>query len=377
MMSNTLALTQQLMAIPSLTPIDAGCLDILAERLRKLDFKIELFPCENAMNLWARRGTEGPVFCFAGHTDVVPTGPLDAWTSHPFTPTLRDGFLYGRGAADMKSAVAAFIVAVENFLSKHSNHSGSIALLLTSAEEGPSQLGTPVVIKALEARGEKIEYCIVGEPSADKIVGDGLKNGRRGSLNALITIQGKQGHIAYPHLADNPIHCALAAFDELIKIEWDKGNTYFQPTQCQFSNIQSGTGATNVIPGLLTAQLNFRFSTEVTAEALKAKVESVFKAHRLNYHINWELSGQPFLTSEGTLLQACRDVIEEQLRLIPRVSTDGGTSDGRFIAPTGAEVVELGICNATIHQINECVQVDELEKLTALYEGILKKILLV
>jgi succinyl-diaminopimelate desuccinylase len=375
-MNPTLELTQQLMAIPSLTPEDKGCLEILAERLGKLDFELEFFPCENALNLWARRGKASPVFCFAGHTDVVPTGPLDAWTSPPFTPTLRDGFLYGRGAADMKSAVAAFIVAIENFLVTHPTHKGSIALLLTSAEEGPSQLGTPVVIKALEARSEKIDYCIVGEPSADNVLGDGIKNGRRGSLNAIITVQGKQGHIAYPHLAENPMHKAFAAFDALTQIKWDEGNAFFQPTQCQFSNIHSGTGATNVIPDALKAQLNFRFSTEVTAEELKAKVESVFKAHQLNYKITWELSGQPFLTAEGPLLQACRTVIKEQLGIEPRISTDGGTSDGRFIAPTGAQVVELGVCNATIHQINECVKIDALEQLTSLYEGILKKVLL-
>ncbi len=374
-MTATLDLTQELMRIPSITPEDKGCFDLLIPRLEKLGFEIEYFPCENVMNIWARRGKTEPVFCFAGHTDVVPTGPLEAWTTAPFEPIIRDGVLYGRGAADMKSAVAAFIVSIENFLANHPDHKGSIALLLTSAEEGPSWMGTPVVIKALESRGEKINYCLVGEPSSNKIFGDTLKNGRRGSLNASITIKGKQGHIAYPHLADNPIHRSFAAFDILAKTKWDEGNTFFQPTQCQFSNIHAGTGANNVIPGELHALMNFRFSTEVTAEDLKSKVETVLSQQGLNYSIDWEISGQPFLTAKGNLLQACQEVLKEQFNSEPLVSTNGGTSDGRFIAPTGAEVIELGVCNATIHQIGECVKVDDVEKLTQVYEGVLTKIL--
>ncbi len=372
-MSAVLALTQQLIRIPSITPEDKGCLDIIAARLKKLGFTIEFFPCQKANNLWARRGTTGPVFCFAGHTDVVATGPLEQWQSPPFEPTIRDGYLYGRGAADMKSGVAAFIIAIENFLQVHPNHHGSIALLITSAEEGPSELGTPVVIKALEARGEKINYCIVGEPSSQNQLGDTIKNGRRGSMHGKLTVHGKQGHIAYPHLATNPIHAASKAIAELIALEWDKGNEYFQPTQLQFYEIQAGTGAGNVIPGVLTCGFNFRFSPEVSAPQLQQRVQAVLTAQQLKYDISWELSGMPFLTKVGKLVNACQDVIEAQLGIKTTLSTSGGTSDGRFIAPTGAEVVELGVSNATIHQINECVALTELEQLVKLYDGILIK----
>lgn len=375
-MSATLALTQQLIALPSVTPVDHGCQQLIAERLAPLDFKAEYLNFEEVENLWLRRGTEGPVFCFAGHTDVVPTGPLTAWDSAPFQPEIRDGLLYGRGAADMKGSIAAFVIATENFVRNHPEHQGSIAMLLTSDEEGPSKYGTVKVVETLEARHEKITWCLVGEPSSSKQLGDIIKNGRRGSLNAKLTVQGKQGHVAYPQLADNPIHRVAPALAELTSEVWDHGNEFFPPTSFQISNLNAGTGANNVIPGSLEALINFRFSTELTEAEIKLRTETILNKYLSNYYLDWSLSGYPFLTGRGNLVSATVKAIQEIVNIETELSTSGGTSDGRFIAPTGAEVVELGPCNATIHQINECVAVDDLEKLTLIYQRILEHLLL-
>ncbi|SSS43138.1 dapE [Acinetobacter baumannii] len=326
-------------------------------------------------NLWARRGTEGPVFCFAGHTDVVPTGRLDAWNSDPFAPEIRDGKLYGRGSADMKTALAAMVVASERFIAKHPNHKGSIAFLITSDEEGPAVNGTVKVIETLEKRNEKITWCLVGEPSSTHKLGDIVKNGRRGSLNAVLKVQGKQGHVAYPHLARNPIHEASPALAELCQTVWDNGNEYFPATSFQISNIHAGTGATNVIPGALEVTFNFRYSTEVTAEQLKQRVHEILDKHGLQYEIVWNLSGLPFLTPVGELVNAAQTAILNVTGTETELSTSGGTSDGRFIAPTGAQVLELGVLNATIHQINEHVDVHDLDPLTDIYEQILENLL--
>jgi succinyl-diaminopimelate desuccinylase len=311
----------------------------------------------------------------AGHTDVVPTGPKEKWTSDPFVPTVRNGFLYGRGAADMKGSLAAFITAIEDFVARHPDHKGSIGLLITSDEEGPSVDGTVKVVDWLEARGEKIDCCLVGEPSCVKTLGDTLKNGRRGSLNGRLTVHGKQGHIAYPHLVRNPIHLAAPALAELAGIEWDRGNEFFPPTSFQISNIQAGTGAENVVPGQLEVRFNFRYSTAVTDTGLKARVEEVLKRHGLQYDLNWALSGLPFLTQPGTLVDALRAAIRAELGVETTLSTSGGTSDGRFIAPTGAQVVELGPLNASIHQIDECVRVEDLASLSRVYARTLAKLL--
>ncbi len=375
-MSDTLVLTQQLIALPSVTPVDHGCQQLIAERLAPLDFKAEYLNFEEVENLWLRRGTEGPVFCFAGHTDVVPTGPLTAWDSAPFQPEIRDGLLYGRGAADMKGSIAAFVIAAENFVRNHPEHQGSIAMLLTSDEEGPSKYGTVKVVETLEARHEKITWCLVGEPSSSKQLGDIIKNGRRGSLNAKLTVQGKQGHVAYPQLADNPIHRVAPALAELTSEVWDHGNEFFPPTSFQISNLNAGTGANNVIPGSLEALINFRFSTELTEAEIKLRTETILNKYLSNYYLDWSLSGYPFLTRRGNLVSATVKAIQEIVNIETELSTSGGTSDGRFIAPTGAEVVELGPCNATIHQINECVAVDDLEKLTLIYQRILEHLLL-
>ena len=347
----------------------------MAERLAKVGFKIENMRFEDVDNLWARRGTESPVFCFAGHTDVVPTGQLDAWNSDPFLPSIRDGKLYGRGSADMKTALAAMVVASERFVTKHPNHKGSIAFLITSDEEGPSINGTVKVVETLEERNEKMTWCLVGEPSSTHQLGDIVKNGRRGSLNGVLTVQGKQGHVAYPHLAQNPIHLATKALDELCAITWDNGNEYFPATSFQISNIHAGTGATNVIPGTLEVTFNFRYSTEVTAEILKQRVIETLDKHQLNYSIDWTLSGLPFLTPVGELVNAARTAIKNVTGVETELSTSGGTSDGRFIAPTGAQVLELGVLNATIHQINEHVNVDDLEPLAEIYQQILEELL--
>lgn len=375
-MSDTLVLTQQLIALPSVTPADHGCQRLIAERLAPLGFKAEYLNFEEVENLWLRRGTEGPVFCFAGHTDVVPTGPLTAWDSPPFQPEIRDGLLYGRGAADMKGSIAAFVIAAENFVREHPEHQGSIAMLITSDEEGPSKHGTVKVVETLEARHEKITWCLVGEPSSSQQLGDMIKNGRRGSLNAKLTVHGKQGHVAYPQLADNPIHRVAPALAELAAEVWDHGNEFFPPTSFQISNLNAGTGANNVIPGSLEALINFRFSTELTEEEIKQRTTTILNKYVKNYYLEWSLSGQPFLTAQGKLVAATVKAIQEILNIETELSTSGGTSDGRFIAPTGAEVLELGPCNASIHQINECVNINDLSKLARLYQRILEILLL-
>ncbi|WP_089603698.1 succinyl-diaminopimelate desuccinylase [Acinetobacter piscicola] len=373
--SDTLDLSLQLLRQPSVTPVDHTCQPIMAERLAAVGFNIENMRFEDVDNLWARRGTQEPVFCFAGHTDVVPTGHLDAWHSDPFLPEIRDGKLYGRGSADMKTALAAMVVASERFVKKHPNHKGSIAFLITSDEEGPSINGTVKVIETLEARNEKMKWCLVGEPSSTHTLGDIVKNGRRGSLNAVLTVKGKQGHVAYPHLAVNPIHIASKAITELCDTVWDHGNEYFPATSFQISNIHAGTGATNVVPGTMAVTFNFRYSTEVTAEQLKARVLEILDRNNLEYDIKWTLSGLPFLTPVGELVNAAKTAIKNVTGTETELSTSGGTSDGRFIAPTGAQVLELGVLNATIHQINEHVNIDELEPLAEIYEQILIELL--
>lgn len=373
--SETLELSLQLLRQPSVTPIDHTCQDIMAERLAKIGFDIEPMRFEDVDNLWARRGTEGPVFCFAGHTDVVPTGHLDAWNSDPFLPEIRDGKLYGRGSADMKTALAAMVVASERFVAKHPHHKGSIAFLITSDEEGPSINGTVKVVEALEARNEKMTWCLVGEPSSTNTLGDIIKNGRRGSLNAKVTVKGKQGHVAYPHLAINPIHTASKALAELCDTVWDNGNEYFPATSFQISNINAGTGATNVVPGTMGILMNWRYSTEVTAEELKARTLEILDRHQVEYEIEWTLSGLPFLTPVGELVNAATRAIKDVTGTEAELSTSGGTSDGRFIAPTGAQVLELGVLNATIHQINEHTDVADLEPLAEIYEKILENLL--
>jgi len=373
--SDTLELSLQLLRQPSVTPIDHTCQNIMADRLSAIGFNIENMRFEDVDNLWARRGTASPVFCFAGHTDVVPTGHLDAWESDPFLPEIRDGKLYGRGSADMKTALAAMVVASERFVKNHPNHKGSIAFLITSDEEGPSINGTVKVVETLEARNEKMTWCLVGEPSSTDTLGDIVKNGRRGSLNAVLTVKGKQGHVAYPHLAINPIHTASKALSELCDTVWDNGNEYFPATSFQVSNIQAGTGATNVVPGTMTVTFNFRYSTEVTADQLKLRVLEILDRHHVDYDIEWTLSGLPFLTPVGELVNAARTAIKNVTGTETELSTSGGTSDGRFIAPTGAQVLELGVLNATIHQINEHVNIAELEPLAEIYEQILVELL--
>ena len=373
-MSPTLELSRALIARPSVTPDDQGCQQLLAERLQALGFVIEQLRFGDVDNLWARHGSDAPLFVFAGHTDVVPPGPLDEWASAPFDPVIRDGYLYGRGAADMKSSIAAMVTACERFMAEHADHRGSIAFLITSDEEGPSVNGTVKVIETLQARNEQIDWCLVGEPSSKEQTGDIIKNGRRGSLNGILEIRGKQGHVAYPQLADNPIHRAAPALAELAAVEWDAGNEFFPPTTFQISNIKAGSGTENVIPGLLQVLFNLRFSTESTAASIQSRVEEILTRHRLDYELSWKLSGAPFLTPAGELVDAARSAIQSTAGLEPRLSTSGGTSDGRFIAPTGAQVLELGPVNATIHQINECVNIAELDRLTAIYEEILKQL---
>jgi succinyl-diaminopimelate desuccinylase len=374
-MSPTLELSRALIARPSVTPDDQGCQQMLAQRLEKIGFVIEHLRFDDVDNLWARRGSAKPVFAFAGHTDVVPTGPLTDWDSAPFEPEIRDGCLFGRGAADMKGSIAAMVTACERFVAGHADHTGSIAFLITSDEEGPSVNGTIKVIERLEARNEKIKWCLVGEPSSKDQTGDTIKNGRRGSLCGVLTVRGRQGHVAYPHLADNPIHRATPALHELASIKWDAGNEFFPPTTFQISNINAGTGAENVIPGSVQVLFNLRFSTESTAESLKSQVSAVMEHHGLDYDIQWRLSGEPFLTPAGELVDAARHAIHATMAINTELSTSGGTSDGRFIAPTGAQVVELGPVNATIHQTNECVNIAELDRLSAIYEQILEQLL--
>jgi len=374
-MSDTLKLTKELIARPSVTPKDEGCQDLLIDQLEPLGFVAEKLNFGEVKNIWLRKGTEAPVFCFAGHTDVVPTGPLESWDSDPFTTEIRDGKLYGRGTADMKGGIAAFTVACQRFVKDYPDHKGSIAYLITSDEEGPATDGTVKVIEALEARNEKIDWCLVGEPSSTKEVGDTIKNGRRGSLGCWLKINGKQGHVAYPQLAENPIHLTAPMLEELTAMQWDKGNDFFPPTTFQVSNLNSGTGVTNVIPGTLKMIFNFRFSTEITPEELQQRVEALLDKHKLNYEIKWVLSGMPFLTAKGDLVDAAVSAIKEVRGIETELSTSGGTSDGRFIAPTGAQVLELGPTNATIHQINECVGEDELDELENIYYVMLKKLL--
>jgi len=369
--SPTLALAQQLIACPSITPDDAGCQAILAERLKKIGFTIQALPFGDVQNLWAIRGTESPLFVFAGHTDVVPTGNLNDWETPPFTPTIRGEYLHGRGAADMKGGVAAMITACERFVEQNPNHPGSIAFLITSDEEGVATHGTAKVMEYLKTQGIHIDYCVIGEPASQHSVGDILKNGRRGSLNCTLKILGKQGHVAHPHKADNPIHRALVPLAELVNTPWDSGNEDFPPTRLQISNINSGTGAMNVIPGSLECQFNFRFSTETSPEALMARVQEIFNAHEVQYELDWKPPGYPFLTKSGKLLAACTQAVQETVKLKPQLSTDGGTSDGRFIAPTGTEVIELGPCNATIHCVNESVKISDLDTLSQIYERVL------
>lgn len=374
-MTPTLDLAAKLISRPSVTPEDGGCQDLLAARLAAIGFRIEHLPFGEVRNLWARRGTDRPLFCFAGHTDVVPPGPLDHWDADPFTPVVRDGKLYGRGACDMKGEIAAMVTAVEAFVRDHPDHPGSIAFLITSDEEGPSVDGTVRVVETLEARGEKIDWCLVGEPSSHDRLGDTLKNGRRGSLNGFLTVKGRQGHVAYPHRAVNPLHVLAPSLVELVDEEWDQGNAFFPPTTFQIANLNTGTGAENVIPGTLTAQFNFRFSTEVTAEDLQRRVATILDRGGFDYDLTWRLSGQPFLTTAGALVEAASQAVAAVMGFRPELSTGGGTSDGRFIAPTGAQVLELGAINASIHQVNEHVGVMELEQLSTIYRRILEQLL--
>ncbi|MFG0730551.1 succinyl-diaminopimelate desuccinylase [Photobacterium damselae] len=373
--SPVISLAKDLLSRRSVTPEDAGCQDVMIERLHQLGFCIETMVFDDTTNLWARRGTQAPLFVFAGHTDVVPSGPIEQWHTPPFEPTIKDGMLYGRGAADMKGSLACIIVAIERFIAENPDHQGSIGLLITSDEEGPFINGTTRVVDTLEARNEKIDLCIVGEPSSTLVVGDVVKNGRRGSITGDLTVKGIQGHVAYPHLADNPVHRALPALAELAAKTWDNGNDYFPPTSFQIPNINAGTGASNVVPGECQVQFNFRFSTELTDEAIKAQVHEILDQHQLDYHLNWTLSGHPFLTEKGTLVDAVVAAIEEVAHITPELSTSGGTSDGRFIARTGAQVIELGPVNATIHKVNECVKIEDLELLTDMYQKVLEKTL--
>ncbi len=374
-MSETLALARALIARPSVTPDDAGCQALIAERLRAIGFTIESMPSGPVTNLWARHGTDGPLLCFAGHTDVVPTGPLEAWHSPPFEPAERAGQLYGRGAADMKTAVAAFVTASEAFLRKHPAHRGSIALLITSDEEGIATDGTVTVVERLAQRGERIDYCIVGEPTSVARLGDTIKNGRRGSLSGRLLVRGVQGHVAYPHLARNPVHTFAPALAELAAAEWDRGNEHFPPTTWQVSNIRGGTGAANVIPGDVEVLFNFRYATSSTPDGLKQKVHAILDRHGLDYALEWSLSAQPFLTERGALVDAMRDSIRAVTGVEAEVSTTGGTSDGRFIARICPQVVEFGVLNDSIHKIDEHVAVAEIEPLSAVYLGVLDRLL--
>lgn len=374
-LSPTVELTCELIRRRSVTPDDEACQKLIGERLAAAGFTLEPMPFGEVENLWATRGEAAPRFVFAGHTDVVPTGPVEQWASDPFEPTFKGDFLYGRGAADMKGSLAAMVVASERFVARHPNHKGCIGFLLTSDEEGPAVNGTVKVIETLMARDELIEWCIVGEPSSTSTVGDMVRNGRRGSLNGTLTVRGIQGHVAYADQVVNPIHKAAGALDELAKTRWDEGSADFPPTTFQISNINAGTGATNVVPGTLTALFNFRYSTALTREGIEAQVESVLDKHGLDYDVVWSHSGHPFVTSSGALVEATRGAVSAVTGASAELSTSGGTSDGRFIAPTGTQVVELGPVNATIHKIDECVAYRDLDQLTDIYEGILERLL--
>ena len=374
-MSHTLELTQDLISRRSVTPADEGCQDVMSRRLEAAGFRIERLRYGIVDNLWARRGTESPVLCFAGHTDVVPTGPLEEWKSDPFLPVVRDGVLYGRGAADMKSGLAAMVTASEQFVREYPKHKGSIAFLITSDEEGPSVDGTKKVMETLNARGEKIDWCIVGEPSSEKAIGDTIKIGRRGSFSGRLTVHGVQGHVAYPQLADNPVHSFAPALAELVARVWDQGTEHFQPTTFQISNFNAGTGAPNVIPGELKARFNLRYSPVQTLDGLKEQVEGILRKHGVKFTIEWYLSGEPFYTSPGVFSEAVSKAVAEVRGAAPTYSTGGGTSDGRFIAPTGAQVVELGVVNASIHKVNENVRVAEIDALHQMYFNALRNLL--
>lgn len=374
-MSTTLALAEDLLRRPSVSPEDHGCLDVIAARLEPLGFMNERLQYGPVDNLWARRGRSAPVLCFAGHTDVVPAGPREEWRTDPFEPVVRDGILYGRGSADMKTSLAAMVTATERFIARHPRHRGSLAFLFTSDEEGPSVDGTRRVMQVLEARDEKIDWCVVGEPTSSELLGDTIKIGRRGSLSGRLTVHGVQGHIAYPHLADNPVHAFAPALAELVARHWDEGNEFFQPTTFQVSNIAAGTGAPNVVPGELKVRFNLRFSTEQTVESLQRTVLAILDRHRVKYSLEWFVSGLPFFTPPGLLTEAVAAAVHDLTGRRPAYSTTGGTSDGRFIAPTGAQVVELGVVNATIHKVNECVRVDDVELLGRVYERVMERLL--
>ncbi|MFN7086698.1 MAG: succinyl-diaminopimelate desuccinylase [Burkholderiales bacterium] len=372
---DTLELAKQLIARRSVSPDDAGCLDVIIGILAPLGFECEKISAKGVDNLWARRGRAAPLVCFAGHTDVVPPGPLDKWTGDPFTPSLRDGMLYGRGAADMKTSIAAFATAIAEFVTAHPNHAGSIAVLFTSDEEGPAVDGTVRVVEKLAARGERIDYCVVGEPTSVNRLGDTIKNGRRGSLSGTLTVKGVQGHVAYPHLARNPIHEVAAAIAELAHIEWDRGNEYFPPTTWQISNFHAGTGATNIIPGEARIDFNFRFSTASTVESLQTRLIGILDKHGVEYDIDWVYGGRPFLTPRGDLVDAVARAIKTVTGVDAELSTSGGTSDGRFIADICPQLVEFGPTNATIHKVNECLPLDEIRPLHAIYKRILLNLL--
>jgi len=373
---NTLDLALQLMARRSVTPEDAGCLDLVIAQLEPLGFNCEIIAMNGVTNLWARRGKAAPLVCFAGHTDVVPTGPLDKWHNDPFAPVVKDGVLHGRGAADMKTSIAAFVTALRDFVKANPDHPGSLAVLFTSDEEGPAIDGTVRVVEALAKRGEKLDYCIVGEPTSVKQFGDTIKNGRRGSLSGVLTVNGVQGHVAYPHMARNPIHEVAAAVAELAATEWDRGNEYFPPTTWQVSNFTSGTGANNVIPGTARVQFNFRFSTASTVESLQTRVHNILDRHGVQYDLDWSYDGRPFLTAKGDLVDAISKAIKEVTGVTTELSTTGGTSDGRFIADICPQVVEFGPSNATIHKLNECIPVVEVDALQNIYRRVLELLLL-
>lgn len=369
-------LLAQLVALPSVTPDDAGCQSLMAERLAALGFEIEAMPFGDVANMWARRGNSDPILCFAGHTDVVPPGDLDSWNTPPFEPVVRDGILYGRGAADMKASLASMIVAIERFVARHPDHPGSIAMLITSDEEGPARDGTLKVMKTLVDRGEHIHWCVIGEPSSFERLGDTIRIGRRGSLSGILTVRGIQGHVAYPQLADNPIRRFAPVLQALHDEEWDDGNDHFPPTSFQVVHVEAGIGAPNVTPAELRARFNFRYSTEWTYQQLQDRVQAIFDAFDINYHLDWHLSGEPFLTSPGQLTEAVSQAVRETVSVAPELSTGGGTSDGRFISPCGVDVVELGPVNASIHKINEHVDLEAVTQLTLMYEKIIEKLLL-
>ncbi|MDQ2075197.1 succinyl-diaminopimelate desuccinylase [Marinimicrobium sp. ABcell2] len=375
-LSPTLELAVDLISRRSVTPEDAGCQALMIERLEAIGFRVEPLRFGEVDNFWAERGTSGPLLAFAGHTDVVPTGPESNWQQPPFEPVIdAHGMLLGRGAADMKGSLASMVVACEEFVAQHPDHNGRIGFLITSDEEGPAANGTVKVVEWLEAQNKKIDWCLVGEPSSTEWLGDVIKNGRRGSLGAVLTVKGVQGHVAYPHLAVNPIHQLAPALAELTTEKWDDGNRFFPATTFQVSNINGGTGATNVIPGEVQVLCNFRFSTEVTEQELRERTEKILNRHGLDYHVDWHLSGQPFLTAEGELVEAIVQAVTAETGKAPILSTAGGTSDGRFIAPTGAQVVELGPINATIHKVDECVNAEDLNRLTRIYRGTLERLL--